>query len=160
MDQDRSAAIAIAAETTGRKQRAGWPKGTSGNPKGRPKGSRHTALLALDAIGAKAAAAVLKKVAEAAQSGDLRAADILLRRVWPERKGRIVEIDLPAVDGAGDLPKALSAVMAAMAAGEITPDEASAIAAVIESKRKVVETADLDRRLTALESAANEGRRR
>jgi DNA-binding GntR family transcriptional regulator len=90
----------------------------------------------------------------------LRASEILLRRVWPERKGRIVEIDLPQVHAAADLPKALSAVMAAMAAGEITPDEASAIAAVIESKRKVIETADLDRRLTALESAANEGRRR
>jgi hypothetical protein len=70
-----------------------------------------------------------------------------------------VEIDLPPVGAAADLPQALNAVMAAMAAGEITPDEASAIAAVIESRRKAIETEDLDRRLTALESA-NEGRRR
>jgi hypothetical protein len=71
-----------------------------------------------------------------------------------------VEIDLPPVGAAADLPQALNAVMAAMAAGEITPDEASAIAAVIESRRKAIETEDLDRRLTALESAASEGRRR
>jgi hypothetical protein len=51
-----------------------------------------------------------------------------------------VEIDLPPVGAAADLPQALNAVMAAMAAGEITPDEASAIAAVIESRRKAIET--------------------
>jgi hypothetical protein len=65
-----------------------------------------------------------------------------------------VELDLPTVDAAADLPKALSAVIAAMAAGEITPDEASAIASVIESKRKAIETEDLDRRLAVGKSSS------
>ena len=52
------------AETTGPKQTGRrFAKGTSGNPKGRPRGSRHTALLALDAIGAEGAEDVLRSVA-------------------------------------------------------------------------------------------------
>ena len=149
----------MSAETTNSKQRRGRPfePGASGNPRGRPRGSKHAALVALDAIGSEAAEDVLKKVIEAAKTGDARSAEILLRRVWPERKGRTVQFSLPAVDTVADIPKALSAVIAAMSAGELTPDEASAIAGVIEGKRKAIETEDFDRRLVALEHAASEG---
>ena len=41
-----------------------------------------------------------------------------------------------------------------MAAGEITPDEAQAFSAVLEIKRKAIETADLEARLAALEKAS------
>ncbi len=143
--------------TTGKKQGSRWPKGVSGNPRGRQKGARHAALLALDAIGSEAAREVLTRVVDAAKADDMRAAEILLRRVWPERKGRPVKFDLPAINAAPDVPKALSSVIAAMASGEISPDEASVIAGVIESKRKAIETEELDRRLTALEGARSEG---
>lgn len=145
------------SETTEEKHGRRWRKGESGNPKGRPPGSRHAALLALDAIGSKAAQDVLNRVVTAAKAGDARSAEILLRRVWPERKGRAVEFDLPSINTAADVPKALSAVIAAMASGELTPDEASIIAGVIEIKRRAIETEDIERRLTALEErAANE----
>ncbi|MHB0706535.1 DUF5681 domain-containing protein, partial [Roseomonas mucosa] len=44
-------------ESTGEKQdrRGRFSRGTSGNPAGRPRGSRHRALTALDAIGQEAA---------------------------------------------------------------------------------------------------------
>jgi hypothetical protein len=38
-----------------------------------------------------------------------------------------------------------------MACGEITPDEAATIAGVLEARRKAMETADLERRLSAVE---------
>jgi hypothetical protein len=50
-----------------------------------------------------------------------------------------------------DVTKALSAIVAQMAEGEITPDEAAVAASVIETKRKALETDELDRRLRAIE---------
>ena len=47
---------------------------------------------------------------------------------------------------------ALGAVADAVAAGDITPDEGSAVANVLETKRRSIETADLERRIEVLES--------
>lgn len=60
-------------------------------------------------------------------------------------------MSLPAMAGAEDASKAMASVVAAMAAGEITPSEAAAVAGVVETYRRTVETADMERRLTALE---------
>ena len=144
-------------ETTGSKQRDGrFEPGQSGNPAGRPRGARHRALLALDAIGAAGAEDVLRKVVEDAKAGDIRAAEILLRRVWPERKGRLVEFDLPPVVSAADAVQASAAIVAAVATGELTPDEAQAVASVVEIQRRAIETAELAERIAALEARAGQ----
>jgi len=140
-------------ETAARGQRAPGGRFAPGNPggPGRPKGARHAALAALDAIGAEAAEEVLRRVVEDAKAGDLRAAEILLRRLWPERKGRPVEVALPEVASAADLVPAHAAVVAAVALGELTPEEAQAICAVLESQRRAIETAELETRVAVLE---------
>lgn len=139
-------------ETTGTKQAAGrFRPGQSGNPAGRPRGSRHAALAALDAIGEKGAMAVLRKVVSSAKRGDLRAAEILLRRLWPEGKGRPVTFTLPTLQQTADVVTATAAIAAAVAAGELTPDEGQAVAAVLETHRRAIETEELERRLAALE---------
>lgn len=125
----------------------------SGNP-GRPRGCKHAALIALDAIGQKGAEAALQAVVAAAGAGDLRAAEILLARVWPARKGRLVALpEMPAMTAAADLPAALGVVAQAVAAGDLTPDEGQAIAALLEIQRRAIETEQIERRLTALEKA-------
>src|SRR5262245_46059101 len=131
--------------------------GWKGGP-GRTAGPRNKATLALDAIGNKAAKAILKKLVEAAKGGDMRAGEIILARVWPVRKGRPVALDLPAMKSAADVVKALSVVAAAMATGEITPEEAQAVAAVLEGKRRAVETVTLEARIAALEKEKSDER--
>ncbi len=108
-----------------------WPKGTSGNPSGKRPGARNKALLALDAIGVAGAAEVLATVVAAAKRGDMRAADILLRRVWPERRGRLVRLALPRIETAADLPAALAAIWGALAQGELCPAEAAELARLV-----------------------------
>ncbi len=136
---------------TGRRGPGGrFGPGNPGGP-GRPKGARHAALAALDAIGTAAAEDVLRAVVGAARGGDLRAAEILLRRLWPERKGRPVEVALPEVASAAEVVRAHAAVVAAMGRGELTPEEAQAICAVLESQRRAIETAELEARVAAPE---------
>jgi hypothetical protein len=67
------------------------------------------------------------------------------------RKGRPVTFKLPPIATAEDLVKAISAVVSAVAAGQITPEEAATVATVLKVKRKALETSELDRRIAALE---------
>lgn len=125
--------------------------GQSGNPKGRPAGSRSKALIALDALGEGEAEAIVKAMIEAAKSGDAVPARIILDRVWPPRKGARLTFDLPKVDSSEDLPGAIASVTRQVADGEISPDEGSVIVGLLESHRKAIETNDLAARVQALE---------
>jgi len=133
-----------------------WPKGTSGNPKGKPRGARHAALVALDLIGEAGAAEVMASVVAAAKEGDMRAADLLLRRLWPERKGRPVAFPLPELHTAADMVAALGAVVQAVAHGDLSPEEGQAVAGMVEAHRRAIETVELDQRITALEAQTKE----
>lgn len=124
--------------------------GHPGGP-GRPAGSRNKATLLLDQLAEGDAQAVLEKQLELAKGGDQRAAEIVLSRIWPIRKGRPVTLAIPPITTAGDIVAALGAVANAMAAGEVTPDEAASVASVLEVKRKAIETTALEARVAALE---------
>lgn len=119
--------------------------------KGRAAGSRNNATLALDEIAAGEGEGVLRKVLEQALEGDLRAAELLLARVWPVKRGRPVRLSLPAVDTAAGVAAALGALVEAVAAGEVTPEEAAPIGALLETKRRAIETSELESRLRELE---------
>jgi hypothetical protein len=140
------AASKKAGETRGRPFEPGNPGGP-----GRPVGSRNKATLALDQIADDAGKAILEKMVEAAKDGDLRAADLVLSRIWPARKGRPISLELPKIDTAADLVAGLGRVADAVAAGDITPDEGQAVSAVLETKRRAIETLELEIRITALE---------
>jgi Family of unknown function (DUF5681) len=126
--------------------------GHPGGP-GRPQGSRNKATLALDKIADDAGENILKAMVAAATAGDLKAADLVLQRIWPVRKGRPLSISLtlPVIKTAADVVAALGTVADLVGAGEVTPDEGAALAAIFESKRRAIETVDLEMRLSALE---------
>lgn len=139
------------ADDTDTPPRNRWRRGQSGNPRGKPAGARNKTLIALDAIGAKGAEEVLQRVVADARAGDMRAAEVILARVWPARRGRPVMLALPPMVTASDLPAALGAVTAAVANGTITPDEGLAVASILDMQRRGIEAADFEARLAALE---------
>jgi hypothetical protein len=144
-------------ENAAKKQSHGFQPGQSGNPRGKPPGTRNKALVELDRLGAEGAQAVLRAVLTAAQNGDISAAALVLKRCWPEAKGRSVRLVLPPVTTAADTITATAAVVAAVADGNLSPEEGQAVAGVIDAHRRAIETNELAVRLEALEQAA--GRR-
>lgn len=123
-----------------------------GNP-GKPKGARNKATLAVQELLEGEELAVGRAVIEKAKEGDGMAMRLVLERVCPVRRGRPVRFALPPLDGAGDLPKALGAVLTAVADGDVTPDEAVALSQVVEARRRALETEELETRISALEQA-------
>jgi hypothetical protein len=117
--------------------------GNPGGP-GRSAGSRNKATLVLDQIADDAGKAILEMMVEAAKGGDMRAAELVLQRIWPARKSRPIALTLPAIQSASDVVAAVGAVADAVGAGDITPDEGQAVASILEAKRKAIETVDLD----------------
>ena len=128
-----------------------FKKGQSGNPKGRTKGTRHGAIVALEAIGKPHAEQLVLKAIELALKGDTVAIKILLDRLWPVRKGVPMTVDLPEIRHAGDLVSAMRALVARVGDGTITPEEGSAMASLLEAQRRAIETAQLEERLAVIE---------
>ncbi len=140
-------------DNTTRKQHQGFQKGQSGNPAGKPPGARHKATMAAEALLDGEAQALTRKAIERAMEGDGLALRLCLERILPARKDRPVRIDLPPIDTAEGASMALGAVTRAMADGELTLDEASGVASIIELKRRALETTEFEARLRKLEEA-------
>ena len=131
--------------------RRGFQKGQSGNPRGRPKGARHKTTLAMEAILEGEAEALTRKAIELANNGEATALRLCLDRLLPVRKDRHIRFALPPIDTPADLPKATAALIAAVAAGEITPSEAAELGRLVEAHGKAIEIHDHEARIRAIE---------
>jgi hypothetical protein len=140
------------AKTTKKQNRQGFKPGKSGNPNGRPEGSRNKATLALDALFDEEGEAITRKAIEKALEGDTVALRLCLERICPPRKSRPITLVMPTIETAKDVTEAQGTVIGAMAAGDITPDDANVVSGVLEAKRRSLETVEFETRLTALEN--------
>lgn len=135
-----------------------FPKGHSGNPAGRPRGSRNQSTQMAEILLEGEAEALTRRAIELALDGDTTALKLCLERIVPQRKSRAVSFDLPPIDRAADLGGAIGAVLQAASSGRLLLDEAAALVGMMESKRRAMETMDLEQRLQALE--ADDARRK
>jgi hypothetical protein len=128
-----------------------FEKGQSGNPAGRPKGSRSKATLALEAILDGEAEAITRKAIEMALDGDPQALRMCMDRLLPPRKDRPALFDLPPIKTAADLAEATGAMLQAVATGEMTPSEAAEISKLVTAHVEAIKMTDLVARLEAIE---------
>jgi hypothetical protein len=142
------------AENTAKKQRGRpFKAGRSGNPEGRPKGSRNKATMAVEALLDGEAKAIARKAIENALEGDMAALRLCLERLLPPRRDRPVVFDIPKIEGVSDALNASSAVLTACASGTLSPGEAVEVMGLISSHVRVLEMTEIEARLTALEKA-------
>lgn len=128
-----------------------WKPGQSGNPKGRKPGSG--AIAPLRAAIAEHIPAIVNGLAQAALKGDVGAARLLLERTLPPL--RAVDLPISLELPRGTLTEQAGAVLAAMAEGRLTSNQGAALIAAVAQLARVVELDEISRRLSALESNAN-----
>jgi Family of unknown function (DUF5681) len=129
-----------AADNTAEKQRGRpFSKGQSGNPSGRPEGSRINATLVAERLLQTDVEDVCRAVVAAAKGGDMTAGKIIVERLVPPRKDRPISFPLPKLETADDAAAAMAAIAEGVANGELTPLEARDVAAIVESFVKVRE---------------------
>jgi hypothetical protein len=145
-------------KTAKRKPGKKWKPGQSGNPKGRPQGSRNKATILAQEMLDSEVAALVRRCIDLALAGDRVALRLCLERLLPPRKDVPVKLPLPKIKDPQDLIKAMAAVLAAVAAGELTPTEAAPLGQLLEFMRRSIEVNDLDARLEQLEAQLRLGK--
>jgi hypothetical protein len=130
-----------------------FAKGQSGNPDGRPAGARCRKTLAAALLLDGEAEALTRKAVELALAGDPTALRLCLERILPPCRERAVRFALPSIESAADIAPAMKAVAAALAGGVITPGEGEAVARIVDTFVRALETSDFERRLKAIEDA-------
>jgi hypothetical protein len=120
--------------------------GQSGNPAGRPVGSRNSASIAMDALLDGEAKAITDKCIEMAKAGDGAALRLCMERLVPPRKDRVVRFEIPPLEKPSDCVPIMAAIMRGVAEGDLTPGEAAALSKILDSYTRAVELADLAER--------------
>jgi hypothetical protein len=121
--------------------------------RGRPKGSRnkasHQAQLLLD----QHAEAITRVCIIAAMKGIPKAMQLCMELIFPARRDPAVRIRLGPTKTASELAAASERVVRSIGSGKITPAEGETITNVLETRRKVIETVEMERRMVNLEAA-------
>lgn len=147
--------MANANKTAGKQRGKPWPKGTSGNPNGRPVGSRNRVTIAAEALLDGEGEAITRKAIELAKAGDLSAIRLCLERFLPPRKDRPIDFKLATdIKDTASAALAMGEIVRGVTTGELTPSEGSELARMVEAYAKVIEVNELEQRLAALEKRA------
>jgi hypothetical protein len=143
--ENSNLAMAAARDAGGR-----FLPGRSGNPLGKKPGTRNRAAEIRAMLAEGEEAAVARTVIDKAKSGDAVAARFLLGLLCPRPRprGRAIALALPDGARAGDTVAAFNATLQAMAAGEITPDEAVTVTRMLDGRLEALNAFKLQRELT------------
>ena len=131
-------------------------KFAKGNP-GRPKGSRHKHVLAIQDLLDGEAETLGRKAIDLALAGNTTALRLCIERIAPARKDSPVAFDLPTMTNAQQAASAAQGVLQAVSQGDMTALlEAATVMGLVERYRRLLELSEFEGRLLALERATQE----
>jgi hypothetical protein len=129
-----------------------FKNGTSGNPAGRPAGSRNKATLACEQLLEGEAEELIRTLVEKAKGGNIQALGMCLDRLLPARKERCISLEPRPIASPQDLPIHYQDITSAVAEGRITPSEGESLSNILTSHAQTMDRVNTDRRLTELEA--------
>jgi len=106
-------------------------KGQSGNPSGRPLGSRNKKTLLMEATLDREAPALAQKMIRKALDGDTTALRLCFDRLLPVGRDRPVVFPLPPIARGEDTRAAADDIVQGISTGELTPREAKDLLHVV-----------------------------
>jgi hypothetical protein len=133
----------------------GWQSGQSGNPKGRPIGSRNKKNVIAEEF-AKDGSRIARVVIDAALEGDLQAANLVLQRLSPQLRARAEKVTFYLTPDA-PLTTQAEQVLAAISNGDIDPQTGHLLIGCITALAGLKQVDDLEQRLSALEGGNENG---
>jgi hypothetical protein len=100
------------------------------------------------------ARALTRRAIELALTGDTTALKLCLDRIAPVRRGGLVRLMLPEITTPTGVTAAVAEVVAEVAAGRISPEEAAAVGSLLSLQGRMLELHELEQRIARLEAAA------
>jgi hypothetical protein len=129
--------------------------GVSGNPAGRPLGSRNRRTIEAEKLFDEEGEAVVKTALGLAKEGHPVAMRLCLDRVLPASRHRPVVFELPPLKEAADAITAMGKIAGGLATGELTANEAAGLSKVVQGFSLAVATTELEGRVKSLEQTTS-----
>jgi Family of unknown function (DUF5681) len=125
--------------------------GQSGNPAGRPRGSRNKKTLAVETLLDGESEALMQRLIDLAKMGDDLAMRLCVERMLAPQRERPVPLRLPRIESDQDARRASAEVMDALGEGEITPKEAERLLRAVAGAAMIMQSTEIAARLNWIE---------
>jgi len=122
-----------------------------GNP-GRPPGSKNKITRLLEELVEGQGQNLTQKMLQVALDGNPRCLEYFMDRLMPVRRGRVLEQQLPKINGVNDIGPAMAAITGQLNKGELTTEEASDLIGLLERCARVISAIGLIERVEKVEA--------
>jgi hypothetical protein len=119
--------------------------------KGRPPGSRNKVVRNWRDLVEDHGETVVKKCLFLAMQGNITPLRLCFEQLLPGRRERVLQFKLPAIKTMADLATASEAVLRGVSHGLLSPSEGQAFTVILDGRRRMIETEELEARLRVLE---------
>ncbi len=139
-------------ENAGEMQVSGkFQKGQSGNPRGKARGTKNRVTLTAERLLQGELDSICRRLVEEALIGNMQAIKLILDRVLPAKRDRVIDVQLPKLSTTDDALKTMSIIIEAVGSGNITPNEGEALSRVIDAFVKAIQMHEIEKRVDLLE---------
>ncbi len=131
--------------------------GQSGNPAGRPRGSRNRRTIIVEKLLDDSAGELTKAAIARATGGDPAALRACMDRVAPRLRHRPLDFPLPDLVTLADTPVAINAIAQGLAQGELDREEAVALMRAVRDFTLALAAVERDKRAAGASREGDDG---